>query len=89
MAVMLTAHALSPEDTIKSYKKGAASYIPKDEMGNISTFLNDIFEAKEQGKSTWWRWFERFASFYDNRFGPDWKKKDKDFLENIVDSYLK
>ena len=32
IAVMLTAHALSPEDTVKSYKEGAASYIPKEEM---------------------------------------------------------
>ena len=29
-AVMLTAHALSPEDTIKSFKGGAAFYVPKD-----------------------------------------------------------
>jgi len=32
---MVTAHALSPEKIIKSYKGGAASYIPKEEMGDI------------------------------------------------------
>ncbi len=45
IAVMLTAHALSPEDTVRSYKKGAASYVPKEEMSNITIFLNDILEA--------------------------------------------
>ena len=82
IAVILTAHALSPENVIKSYKEGAASYIPKEEMGNITTFLNDVLEAKEKGKHTWWRWLERFGSYFDKRFGPDWQVKDKDFWIN-------
>ena len=81
--VMLTAHALSVEDTKKSFKGGAASYVPKEEMANIATFLNDIFDAKEQGKSFWWRWLDRFASYYDKKFGPDWKEKDEDFWEKF------
>jgi DNA-binding response OmpR family regulator len=48
--VMLTAHALSPEDTVKSYKEGAASYVPKEEMAKIATYLNDMLEAKEKGR---------------------------------------
>ena len=82
-AVMLTAHALSVEDTKKSYQSGAALYIPKDEMANIVTFLNDVLEAKEKGKSTWLRWLDRLNWYYDNRFGPDWKYSDKEFWENI------
>jgi DNA-binding NtrC family response regulator len=81
--VMLTAHALSVEDTMKSYKEGAASYVPKEEMSNIVTYLNDILEAQEQGKSAWWRWLDRFAAYYDRKFGPDWKTKDKDFWKNF------
>ncbi|MEJ2102907.1 MAG: response regulator, partial [Desulfobacterales bacterium] len=50
-AVMLTAHALSPDNVVKSYKEGAASYLPKEEMVNIVSFLNDVLEAKQQGKS--------------------------------------
>ncbi|MCD6298108.1 MAG: universal stress protein, partial [Deltaproteobacteria bacterium] len=42
IAVMLTAHALNPEHAVRSYKQGAASYIPKDKMTDISVFLNDI-----------------------------------------------
>jgi DNA-binding NtrC family response regulator len=78
MAIMLTAHALSLEDTVKSFKQGAASYIPKDKMNDIALFLEDIWEAKEKGKHFWWRWIERFGSYYDERFGPDWKEKDQD-----------
>lgn len=68
IAIMLTANALSVEDTFKSFKKGAASYVPKDEMVNITTFLEDILEAKEKGKHFWWRWFERLGSYYEKHF---------------------
>lgn len=84
MAVMLTAHALTPEDAAKSRKKGAAYYVPKDEMVNITTFLNDVLEAKEKGKPFWWRWLERFGDYFARKFGPDWQKHDKEFWENIA-----
>ena len=45
-AVMRTAHALSPENIVKSFREGAASYLPKEEMVNIASFLNDVFEAQ-------------------------------------------
>ncbi|MBW2029199.1 MAG: hypothetical protein JRJ31_09005 [Deltaproteobacteria bacterium] len=50
--LMLTAHALSTDNIIKSYNERAAAYLPKDEMANITTFLEDILEAidKRQGK---------------------------------------
>ena len=48
--VMLTAHALSPEHTIRSYRGGAASYVPKEEMSKIRVFLNDIMEEKKRGR---------------------------------------
>ena len=83
IAVMLTAHALSPEDTVKSFKDGAASYVPKEEMENIVTYINDVLEAKEEGKSLLWRWMERFNDFYDRKFGLGWKDEDKDFWESL------
>jgi DNA-binding response OmpR family regulator len=81
--VMLTAHALSTEDTVKSFKEGAASYVPKEKMSEIVTYLNDILEAQDKGKSAWWRWYDRFASYYDKKFGPDWKKVDTEFWEKF------
>ena len=72
IAIMLTAHALSPENAVRSRKEGAASYVPKRKMNEIANFMIDILEAKEKGKSVWWRWHERFGSYFDKRFGPDW-----------------
>ncbi|MEW6666040.1 MAG: response regulator [Thermodesulfobacteriota bacterium] len=83
LPVMLTAHALSPGDTVKSFKGGAASYVPKEKISEITTYLNDILEAQLQGKSFWWRWLDRFAAYYDKKFGPDWKKGDKEFWEKF------
>ncbi|MDD5204702.1 MAG: response regulator [Desulfobacterales bacterium] len=82
--VMLTAHALTPQDTVKSFKEGAASYVPKDEMNNITTFLVDILEAKKKGKSLWWRWMDRMEAYYKAKFGPDWKTGDKDFWDKFT-----
>ena len=84
IAVMLTAHALSPVNMVKSYKEGAASYLPKEEMSNIVVFLSDILEAKEKGKHPWWRWRKRLGLYYDKKFGPDWRNKDKEFWENLL-----
>jgi response regulator RpfG family c-di-GMP phosphodiesterase len=83
MALMLTANALSPEDTAKSYREGAALYVPKEAMSDITTYLNDVLEAKEAGKNFWWRWLDRFGSYYDKKFGSEWKKKDEDFWKKI------
>ena len=75
IAVMLTAHAMTPDNVLKSYNEGAASFVPKEEMTNIAVFLNDILEAQEKGKSLWWRWYDRLADYFEKRFGPDWQKE--------------
>jgi len=80
-AVMLTAHALSVEDTVKSYKEGAASYVPKEKISDLPQMLSDILEARKRGKHFWWRWLDRMGSFYDKRFGPDWQEQDREFWE--------
>ena len=70
---MLTAHALTTDDTAKSYREGAASYVPKEKMHDITIYSTDVLEAQERGQSSWWRWLQRFGSFYDKKFGTDWK----------------
>jgi CheY-like chemotaxis protein len=83
IAVMLTAHALSPDNIVKSFKGGAASYLPKEEMARIAEFLEEVLEAKEKGKHLWWRWLDRWGDFYDKKFGADWKDEDKEFWEKF------
>ena len=83
LSVMLTAHALSVEDTEKSYREGAALYIPKEKMSEIETYLIDILEAQKHEKSFWWRWLDRFGLYYDTRFGKDWRDQNPDFWKDF------
>ncbi len=75
VGVMLTAYAMTPEDIKKSYENGAASFVPKEKMADITTYLADIYEAREKGKNVWWRWFDRLADYCEKKFGPDWQKE--------------
>ena len=73
--VMLTAHAIGPEHVVKSHDEGAASYLPKEEMINIESVLADLLEDRAQNRNPWQRWVDRFASYFDKKFGPDWQEK--------------
>ena len=83
IAVMVTAHALSPEHTVTSFRKGAAFFVPKEKMGDIELFLNDVLEGKEKGHNLWDRWLDRLDDYYVKRFGPKWKDHDKDFWKDV------
>ena len=77
--VMLTAHALSPESLKKSIKLGAVSFLPKEKMSELTSFLEDV--VLERGKPVWQKIFDRLGNYFNRRFGPDWKEKDKFFKE--------
>ena len=83
-AVMLTARALTSDDVVKSYKQGAAYFVPKEEMVRIETFLTDILEAQARGKSTWGGWYERLAAFGERIFDAEFDPDDKDFLSKLI-----
>jgi len=84
VTVMLTAHALSPENIKRSYLGGASSYIPKEEMINIEAFLTDVLAAKKEGKNPWTSWYKRLSFFCEEKFGPDWDKDEKEFWEKMI-----
>jgi CheY-like chemotaxis protein len=77
--VMLTAHALSPESLKKSIKLGAISFLPKEKISELTTFLEDV--VTDGGKPVWQKLFDRLGGYFNKRFGPDWKEKDKFFKE--------
>ena len=83
ITVMLTAHALSPDNIKKSYLGGACSYIPKEEMINIETFLIDVLTARQEGKNPWTSWYKRLDTYFEAKFGSEWDKDDKKFWEKI------
>ena len=82
-AVMLTAHALTPDNIVKSYKEGAAFFLPKEKMADIASFLADVFEDLARGKNTWDRWMERLADYSEKTFGAKWMDPDKDFWDKF------
>jgi DNA-binding NtrC family response regulator len=84
-AIMLTAHALSPDNLIKSIKEGAHSYVPKDKLPEIASFVSDILEAKQKGGQKPASWFVNLKPFFDKHFGPGWREKDKEFWQDFDD----
>lgn len=83
-ALMLTAHALSQDNLKKSFQKGAAYYVPKDEIARVDVFLADILEAIEKKKNVFIKWYERLSGFCDKRFGPNWKDDDPEFWNSLL-----
>jgi DNA-binding response OmpR family regulator len=83
-AVMLTARALTPADVARSFRDGAAYFIPKEEIFRLATFLEDVLEAQSAGKSTWGRWVERLSAFGEKTFGKDFDKNDPNFLDKLI-----
>ena len=83
-AVMLTAHAFSPDHLVRSIKEGAAAYLPKEEITDIATFLIDILDAQKEGRSPWEPWQERLpSSYFEKRWGAAWQDEDKEFWERF------
>lgn len=77
--VMLTAYALSPESLEKSIKLGAVSFLPKEKMGELDEFIADV--VLKGGQPVWGKLFESLGGFFNKRFGPDWKQRNKFFEE--------
>ena len=78
-AVMLTAHAVTTDALKKSIKLGAISFLPKEKMSELKEFLEDV--VLDGGKSIWIKLFDRLGAYFNKRFGPDWKERDKFFTE--------
>jgi len=81
ISIMLTAHALTLEDTVKSFREGAAYFVPKEKLSDLSDILHDILENKEKENIFWTHWYDRYAPLYEKRFGHGWQNKHKEFWE--------
>jgi CheY-like chemotaxis protein len=77
--VMLTAYALTPEALEKSIKLGAVSFLPKEKMNSLPEFLADV--VLKGGQPVWAKLFDKLGDFFNKRFGPDWKQRNKFFEE--------
>lgn len=86
-AIMLTAHALSPENLKESIKKGADAYIPKTELGDISTHVSDVLKLHLGDRGRSGVWFSKLRPFFDKAFGKGWRDKDRNFWDSFDDKY--
>ncbi len=78
-AVMLTAHALTPEALKNSIQLGAVTFLPKERISELKGFLEDV--VLDGDKPLWIKFFDRLSEYFNKRFGPDWKERDKFFKE--------
>ncbi len=82
-SLMLTAHALTPDNLKKSIEKGADAYVPKDKLVDISLFVADVLRARKEGKKSQVKWFSMLKPMFDKLFGENWRKQDKDFWDEF------
>ncbi len=85
--VMLTAHAINPESLMESIRKGAISYLPKESLADLDELLNELLGAYERGQAPWKLLFEKLGSYFDERFGVDWKQNDQNFWSEFDQTY--
>ena len=79
-ALMLTAHALSPDDLNRSVLAGAKAYIPKEKMADITIYLADFLKY-QTGAEKPFRWFTRLKTFFNSKFGEDWLERYNELRE--------
>lgn len=70
---MLTAHALTPEALKRSHEMGARAYLPKEKLGEVVPFLEDVF--KYEFEPGWKSLFEKLHGFFTDKFASDWENK--------------
>ena len=79
--VMLTAHALNPEALKRSIEMGARGYLPKESLGEVVPFLEDVL--KYENLTGWGRLLENLKGFFNTRWGENWKKVDEKFWKEF------
>ncbi len=85
--VMLTAHAMTPEALKESIQLGAVSFLPKEMMAELDTYLTDVVTGSK--KVVWKNLLDKLGDYFERQFGADWKEKDdffKKFEEELSDS---
>ncbi len=70
---MLTAHALNYEALNRSFKMGAMAYLPKEKLGEIVPFLEDIL--KHEYLPAWKSLMKKMKGFFDLKFESNWEKR--------------
>jgi len=78
---MLTAHALTPEALKRSFEMKARAYLPKEKLGEIVPFLEDVL--KYEYLPGWKRLMNKLEKFFKARWGEYWKKAEENFWDDF------
>jgi len=78
---MLTAHALTPEALKRSFEMKARAYLPKEKLGEIAPFLEDVL--KYEYLPGWKLLFMKLKGFFTGRWGESWQKADEKFWKEF------
>jgi CheY-like chemotaxis protein len=86
-AAMLTAHAVNPATMMESIQKGAIAYFPKEVLADLDKLLEKLLDTWQRGEPTWKYLFETLGDYFNERFGPRWQEKDKNFWSEFSRTY--
>jgi DNA-binding NtrC family response regulator len=71
-AVMLTAHAMTPDSLQKSIDRGAVSFLPKDELAQLPELIGEILQDLQEGRTHWPRLIDRLGPTFKRLWGEMW-----------------
>ncbi len=78
---MLTAHAFTPEALKRSFEKKAWAYLPKEKLGEVVPFLEDVL--KYEYLTGWKRLMKSLEEYLKAQWGTYWKKAESNFWEDF------
>jgi CheY-like chemotaxis protein len=78
---MLTAHALTPEALKRSFEMKARAYLPKEKLGEVVPFLEDVL--KYEYLTGWKRLMKNLEGYFKARWGEYWQKAEANFWRDF------
>ena len=87
-SIMLTAHALTPDNLKASIERGADAYVPKDKLVDIALFVSDVLSARQNKNTSHTTWFSLLNPMFDKLFGEEWRKGDETFWDEFDEKQM-
>jgi len=79
---MLTAHALTPEALKRSFEMKARAYLPKEKLGEIVPFLEDVL--KYEYLPGWKRLMKKLENYFKAKWGEYEEKTLREAFEIVT-----
>lgn len=79
--VMLTAHAFTPEALKQSIESGARAYLPKEQLGALAPFLEDVLSLVCTTGSK--KALDKVDRYFQRKIGSDWRKSEQEFWDDF------